>query len=253
MYDQRSTHGPGGTQVQRASAAGTPGKTTLTEQLNGGAEPVATAASHRHKKKDLLEKLHEALKKAGETIADKVKDKLAEEPEKLLDKLLKKLETKADDTIKDGLGDGAKSCLSQAEIDHVVAAINTTRLIAGFHVLHGLDKAVLAERASLHDKDESIVNKAKDLFHNVGDALDALGKFSDAMDRANRQIHQLHGVVARCKARPVPRVNPQLKPFTVPRPQDVPEQLHLPPDVVHHKPSFHIQIGPLGGVQIGSG
>jgi len=254
MYDHRSTHGPGGTQGQRASAAGTPGKTTLTEQLNGGAEPVATAASHhRHKKKDLLEKLHEGLKKAGESIADKIKDKLAEEPEKLLEKLLKKLETKAEGTIKDGLGDGAKSCLSQAEIDHVVAAINTTRLIGAFHVLHGLDKAVLAERKSLRDKDESIVHKAKDLFNNVSDALDALGKFSDAMDKANRQIHQLHAVVARCKARPVPHVNPQLKPFTVPKPQELPEQLHLPPDVVHHKPSIHIQIGPLGGVQIGSG
>ena len=43
MFDQRSAHGPG-TQVQRASAAGTPGKTTLTEQLKSSHEPEATAA-----------------------------------------------------------------------------------------------------------------------------------------------------------------------------------------------------------------
>lgn len=249
MYDQRNAHGPG-TQVQRASAAGTPGKTTLTGQLNGGAEPVATAASH-HKRKGLLQVLHEVLHKAADKIKEKISDKVAEAPEKLLEKLLSKLEKAADHAIDHGLAEGAQGCLSQAEIDHVVAAINTTRLIAAFHLLHDLDKATLAEIQSL-GSDESIIEKAKDLFHNLGDALDALNKFGGAMDTANDHIHQLHKLVARCRARPVPHVNPQLKPFIVPRFKELPNQIPLPPDVVHHKPSFHIHIDPLNGISVGA-
>lgn len=249
MYDQRDAHGSG-MQVQRASAAGTPGKTTLTEQLNGGAEPVAAAAS-RHKKKGILQVLHEVLHKAADKIKDKISDKVAEAPEKLLEKLLEKVEKAADHAIGHGLKEGAEGCLSQAEIDHVVAAINTTRLIAAFHLLDDLDKATLAEIQSLRS-DESIIEKGKDLFNNLGDALDALNKFSDAMDTANGHINQLHKVVARCRARPVPHVNPQLKPFTVPKFQELPKQIPLPPDVVHHKPSFHIHIDPLNGISVGA-
>lgn len=248
MYDQRNAHGPGGTQVQRASAAGTPGKTTLTGQLNGGAEPTATAASH-HKKKGLLQALHDVLHKAADKIKEKISDKVKEAPEKLLEKLLAKLEKSADHAIDHGLAEGAKSCLSQAEIDHVVAAINTTRLIAAFHLLDDLDKATLAEIQSL-GSDESIIEKGKDLFNNLGDALGALNKFGGAMDTANDHINQLHKLVARCRARPVPHVNPQLKPFIVPKFQELPKQIPLPPDVVHHKPSFHIHIDPLHGISV---
>lgn len=252
MYDQRNVGGPGGTQVQRASAAGTPGKTTLTEQLNGGAEPMATAARH-HEKKGLLDALHEALHKAAEKIRDKISEKIAEAPEKQLDKLLEKLEQAADHTIDDGLHDGAKSCLSQAEIDHVVAAINTTRLIAAFHLLDDVDKATLAEIKSLQSK-ESLVEKGVEFVENLGDALSALNKFSHAMGTANGHLSRLHKVVARCRARPVPHVNPQLQPFTAPEVHKLPQTIHLPPDVEHPGPPIQIHISPKligGGVGVG--
>jgi hypothetical protein len=249
MYDKHNVDGPGGTQVQRASAGGAPGKTTLTEKLNGDG-PTATAASH-HEKKGLLDKLHEALKEAGDKVKEKIADKIAEAPEKQLDKLLEKLEKTADHTIEHGLDDGDKSCLSQAEINRIQAALNTTRLIAAFHMIDDLDKATLAEIKSLHS-DESLAKKVVHFIHNLADALDALNKFGRAMDTANRQLGRLHKQAARC--RPAARINPKLKPFTVPQFQQLPETIHLPPDIEHEGPPIHIHISPRligGGVGVG--
>jgi hypothetical protein len=257
MFDQRNVGGPGGTQVQRASAGGTPGKTTLTEQLNGGADPTATAAADptataaSDKKKGLLGTLHEALQEAGDKIKEKISDKIAEAPEKLLDKLLEKREKKAEDTIDQGLEDGDQTCLSQAEISRIEAALNTTRLIAAFHMLDDLDKATLAEIKSI-DSDKSIIDKGVEFIHNLDDALGALNKFAQAMETANGQLSRLHEQAARCQ--PAVRINPQLKPFTVPNVQQLPPTIQLPPDIEHPTPPPQIHIPPPligGGVGVG--
>jgi hypothetical protein len=229
MYDQRNAHGPG-TQVQRASAAGAPGKTTLTEQLNGGAEPIATAASSPSKK-DLLHQLHHALHTIGEKIRDKISDAVAEAPEKLLNKLLKKAESKAEHTIKNGLAKGEKSCLTPEEIAHVEAAIHRTRMIAAFNLLKDLDKATLAESDSIQSH-ESADKKGKDLQKYIDDAVKAAKEFKKAMDEADTNVTKLQNVAV-C----------QIQQFEVPQFQALPYQVVLPP-FERPKPDEKPHVGP---------
>jgi hypothetical protein len=245
MQDRRheTAAGKGSTPNDTAGAAASPGKTTQVQLRSAEGGPVASDASAHDKKKGLVEAaldgLHEALKKGAEKVGEAVSDKVKEAPDKAVEKLLERLEGAADDEISKNLRPNDKSCLNQASINDVEAAINTHRLIAAYHMVHDIDKAVLAELSELKSH-ESVAKKAIGFIHHVGDALKALNTYGDAIAKANAQYARLLKQAARC--RPIARINPQLKPLHLPKFHTLPDTIHLPPDIDKPHPPIHIPI-----------
>ena len=238
MQERRHEVVPGKGSTPTVADSASAGKTTQVQLA-----PVASAASAHHHKEGLVEAalhgLHEGLKKGAEKIGEAVSDKIKEAPDKAVEKLLKRLEDAADDEIARNLRPNDKSCLNQASINDVEAAINTHRLIAAYHMLHDVDKAVLAELSELKSH-ESAGKKALGFIHHVGDALKALQSYGDAIAKANAQYNRLLKQAARC--RPIARINPQLRPLHLPKFHELPDSIHLPPDIDKPHPPIHIPI-----------